>query len=152
MQQRGGVFELPVLADGCRLAIAFRGRSLDAERRDCAHGEQRAELLPDINQEREILDIAARERILDYRDGSGSSRGRLNSAIHLDTRLLDDSHKLADLRLHLSPSNPLIWEASRPPARLCTRGPVVIASASRSSSARGASATPISIASKWLRT
>src|SRR6202044_615145 len=95
---------------------------------------------------------AAGERILDHRHGGGSSRRRLNSAIHLDARLLDEGPRLANLRLHLSPSNPLIWEASRPPARLCTRGPRVIASASRSSSARGASATPISIASKWLRT
>src|ERR1700733_6502745 len=152
MQQRGGVFELAVLADGGRLAVALRARSLDAERRDSARGEQGAELLTDIDQRREILDIAAGERILDHRHGGGSSRRRLNSAIHLDARLLDDSHQLCNLRLHLNPSNPLIWEASRPPARLCTRGPVVIASASRRSSARGASAMPISIASKWLRT
>src|ERR1700734_675883 len=152
MQHCGGMFELAVLANGCRLAIAFRSRSLDAERRDGARGEQGAELLADIDQRRETLDIAAGERILDHRHGGGSSRRRLNSAIHLDARLLDEGPRLANLRLHLSPSNPLIWEASRPPARLCTRGPRVIASASRSSSARGASATPISIASKWLRT
>src|ERR1700722_12239744 len=152
MQQRGGMFQLAVLADGSRLAVALRARSLDAERRDGARGEQGAELLADIDQRREILDIAAGERILDHRNGGGSSRRRLNSAIHLDARLLDDSHEFANLRLHLSPSNPLIWEASRPPARLWIRGPVVIASASRSSSARGASTTPTSIASKWLRT
>ena len=152
MQHRGGVFEFAVLADGRRLAVALRARSLDAERRDGARGEQLAEFLADVDERREILDIAAGERIFDHRDGGGAPRRRLDGAIHLDPRLLDDSHELSNLRFHLSPSNPLISEASSPPARLCTRGPVVIASASSISSARGASATPTSIASKWLRT
>ncbi len=50
------------------------------------------------------------------------------------------------------PSSPLISEALRPPARAWMRPPVVIARISTISSGRGASATPTSIASKWLRT
>src|SRR5271163_4327202 len=152
VQHRGGVFELAVLPHCRRLAVALRVRSLDAERRNGALGEQRPELLADVDQQREILDITAGERIIDHCDDGGAPRRRVDGAIHFDARLLDESHELSNLGFHLSPSNPLTLEASRPPARLCTRGPVVIASASRISSARGASATPTSIASKWLRT
>src|SRR5277367_3830859 len=118
MQQRSGVFELAVLADGRSLAVAFRSRSLDAERRDRARGEQGAKLLPDIDQRRQVLDIAAREWIFDHGDSDRAPRRRPNSAIHLDARLLDDGQEFANICLHLNPSNPLIWKASRPPARL----------------------------------
>src|SRR6202453_4576210 len=104
VQNCGGMFQLAVLADGRRLAVAFRSRSLDAERRDRARGEQGAKLLPYINQRREVFDIAARERILDHCDGGGSPRWGLDGAIHLDARLLDDNHEFANLRLHLNPS------------------------------------------------
>src|ERR1700722_9897391 len=118
MQHRGGVLQFAVLADGRRLAVAFRGRSLDAERCDRARREQGAKFLADLDQRREVLDIAAGERVFDHGDRDRASRRRLYSAIHLDARLLDDSDELANLRLHLNPSIPLIWEASRPPARL----------------------------------
>ena len=84
MQNRCGVFEFAVLADGRRLAIALRGRSLNAERRDRARGEQGAELLSKFDQQREVFDIAAGERVFDHGDRDRASRRRLYSAIHLD--------------------------------------------------------------------
>ena len=59
---------------------------------------------------------------------------------------------LANVGFHLSPSSPLMSQASRPPEREWTRGPVVITRTRTISSARGASFNPISIESKWLRT
>src|SRR5271163_1801851 len=152
MQDGRGMLELAVLADRRRLAVTFRTRPVDSERGDRAAGQQLAEFLPDLDQRREVLDIAARERVLDHRDGGGAPRRRLHRTTHFKARLLDDGHDLANFRLHLRPSNPLISDAFSPPARLCTRAPVVIARTSSISSARGASAIPTSIASKWLRT
>src|SRR5271169_6853071 len=146
------MLEFPVLADRRRLAVTFRDRPLDSERRYRTASQQLAEFLADLDQRREVLDIAAGERVLDHRDGGRASRRRLDRAAHLEARLLDDRHDLANLRLHLSPSTPLISDAFSPPARLCPRAPVVIARTSSISSARGASAIPTSIASKWLRT
>src|SRR5271163_3340472 len=146
------MLEFPVLADRRRLAVTFRTRPLDSERRYRTASQQLAEFLADLDQRREVLDVAARERVLDHRDGGGAARRRLDRAVHLQARLLDDRHDLANFRLHLRPSNPLISDAFSPPARSWTRAPVVIASTSSISSARGASAMPTSIASKWLRT
>ena len=152
MQKRGGVLHFAVLADQRRLAVTLRLRALDAERRDRALAEQLAEFLPGLDQRREVLDIAAGERIVDHGERGGAPHRRRNLAAHLGQRLVDHRHDLADFEAHRSPSCPLISEALRPPTRAWTRGPVVITSASRISSARGASATPISNASKWLRT
>ena len=54
--------------------------------------------------------------------------------------------------LHRCPSHLLICETSSPPMRACTRPPHAITSTSASSSGRGASGTPTSMASKWERT
>jgi hypothetical protein len=54
--------------------------------------------------------------------------------------------------VHLRPSSPFTSLALSPPTRAWMRGPVVITNARAISSALGPSATPISIASKWLRT
>ena len=70
----------------------------------------------------------------------------------LDMRFFDRHGGLADLRLHLSPSSPLMSLAVRPPILSCTRAPVVMTSTRASSSALGASAQPTSMASKWPRT
>src|SRR5271168_1513889 len=146
------MLEFPVLADRRRLAVTFRTRPLDSKRRYRMASQQLAEFLADLDQRCEVLDIAACERVLDHRDGGGAPRRWLHRTTHLEARLLDDRHDLANFRLHLRPSNPLISDAFSPPARLCTRAPVVIARTSSISSARGASAIPTSIASKWLRT
>ena len=54
--------------------------------------------------------------------------------------------------IHRCPSQRLMSAAFRPPMRAWIRGPSVITRMSTSSSGFGASATPTSIVSKWLRT
>src|SRR5271168_1898533 len=98
------MLELPVLADRRRLAVTFRAWPLDSERRYRTASQQLAEFLTYLDQRREVLDIAARERVLDHRDGGGASRRRLDRTTHLEARLLDNRHDLANLRLHLRPS------------------------------------------------
>ena len=105
-----------------------------------------------VDQGRKILDIAACERIGDDGDRRRTPHRRRNLAPHLGQGLVDHRYDLANFEAHRSPSCPLISEAFSPPTRAWTRGPVVITSASKISSARGASATPTSKASKWLRT
>src|SRR3984885_13983587 len=115
------MLELPVLADRRRLAVTFHAWPLDSERRHRTASQQLAEFLADLDQRREVLDIAARERVLDHRDGGGAARRRRDRAAPPQARLLDDRHDLSNLCLHLRPSNPLISDAFSPPARLCTR-------------------------------
>src|SRR5579863_7950317 len=152
MKDRGGVFELAILADRRGFAVALRSRAFDPQRGDGARGEQVAKLLANVHQGRKILHEASCKRIVDDRHRRCAARRRIDGAVHLDSRLLDDGDDLSNPGFHRNPSSPLICEACRPPARLCTRGPVVMARASSISSARGASTTPTSIASKWLRT
>src|SRR5262249_22654766 len=152
MQDRGGMLPLPLLADDGRLAIALDRMGRDPKRRHGPFAEQAAQLLADGHQRLQILGIEPGEGVLDHRRRHRLARRRIDGPAHLAPRFLDRDHDLADLGLHLSPSSPLISEARRPPTRAWMRGPVVITRARTSSSAWGASASPTSMASKWLRT
>ena len=88
------------------------------------------------------------EGVLDHRDRRGlAGRGRDGSP-HFPMGFFHEYRNFPNLGAHRSPSSPLISAASSPPERLCTRGPVVITSASSISSARGASLSPTSTESK----
>ena len=146
------MFEFAVLADSGGLAITLRALSGYAECGDGFFRQQRAQFLADVDQLGEVFDIAPRERVLDHGDRRRASRRRFDRAAAFLARLFEENRELADFRFHLRPSLALISEAFSPPARLWTRAPQVIASASSNSSARGASVRPTSMASKWLRT
>src|SRR5207247_519682 len=96
----------------------------------------------------QVVHVFSSARVFNHRDGSGAPSRWIDRLAHLSVRFFNERRKLADSGLHRSPSSPLISEALSPPTRAWIRGPVVITSASRISSARGASATPTSIASK----
>src|ERR1022692_5195500 len=131
MKNRRGVFQFSVLT-----------------RRPRPRREQFPEFLSNRHQLGKILHIFSRTRILNYGHRRRTPRRRRNLAVHFAPRLFHKSRNLADLRFHRSPSSPLISSALSPPTRACTRAPVVITRASRISSARGASFTPTSMASK----
>src|SRR5262249_56577277 len=110
------------------------------------------EFFADSHQLGEILDVLSGVGVFNDRYRGGASCGRIHEVAHLGLRFLQKDRDLADVGLHRNPSSPLISEALSPPTRAWMRGPVVMTRASRISSARGASARPTSIASKWLRT
>ena len=64
---------------------------------------------------------------------------------------LDELEQIV-LTAHLNPSQALMSPAARPPMRSWMRGPQVMARTNRTSSGRGPSLMPTSMASKWLRT
>ena len=147
-----GVFQFAVLAHGGGLAVALDRATIDAQRRHGLFRQIAAQFLADVDQLREILLVLAGEGIGDDGHGGGAADGGFDRLVLFGQRLVDNDHHLADLRLHLKPSSPLISLAARPPALAWTRGPVVITSATTISWLRGASVTPTSMASKWLRT
>src|SRR5690606_4914020 len=121
----------------------------------CGHAflaQKCAQFLADVHQVGQILDIAPGEGVFDYCGRHGLAGGGRDGTAGFLVRFLDPDAQFANPCLHLSPSSPLICEASSPPERECTRGPVVIARITTISSARGASFRPTSIESKWLRT
>ena len=75
------MFQLAVLADGRRLAVALRLGAVDAERRHRALRQELAEFLADRDQRREILDIAAGKGIFDHRDRRRAPRRRRDLAL-----------------------------------------------------------------------
>src|SRR5204862_6641267 len=119
-----------------------------SNRRDRAVSEKAAEFLADIDVEGDGLLRGAGERSLDHRYRGRAAYRRCDHFALLAQRFIDEGDDLADLGFHLKPSFPTISLASSPPARACTRGPVVITSTSTISLARGPSATPASMASK----
>src|SRR5215831_14614521 len=142
------MFQFAILSNCGGLAIAFRGRARDAQSRDGAFRQQSAELLADFHQFTQIFHKFPSERIFDDRGGRRAPRRWSDGLAHFTASLFHKRDNFADLGFHRSPSSPLISEAFSPPTRAWTRGPVVITSARRISSARGASFTPTSIASK----
>jgi hypothetical protein len=80
MQDRRRMLEFAVLADRGGLAVTVRFCAVDAQRRDGLLREQLAEFLADGDQGREVLDVAAGERIFDSRRSpprAGSAATRL---------------------------------------------------------------------------
>ncbi len=146
------MLEFAILADRRRLAVTFRHRGLNTQGCNRTLRQQFAKLLANGHQLRQVFDVLTRAGVLDHGDGSCAARGWIYFSAHLALRFLHEDGNLADAGFHRSPSSPLISDALRPPTRAWIRAPVVMTSASKISSARGASASPTSIASKWLRT
>ena len=153
MKDGGGMLQFAILADRRGLTVTFGGRSSDAERCDSTLRQQLAEFFADRHQLGKVFDIFARIRIFDHRDRRCAPGRRIDRSRPISVEI--SSTNVAIFRIFAfiaDPSSPLISDAFNPPTRAWTRAPVVMTSASRISSARGASVMPTSIASKWLRT
>ncbi len=142
------MFQLSALADHGGLAIALCLRGFDAQRGHATLAQQPAEFGADFDQVGQVIGVTPGIGVGDDRHGHGLAGGGGDGAAHLGMGFLDPDGQFADIGAHLSPSFPVILSAARPPARLWTRGPVVMTSISAISSARGASFRPSSIASK----
>src|SRR5690349_14112706 len=117
MQDRRGVLELARLADDGRLAVALRLTGLDAEGLNALRAEQPAELLADGDQLVEVLDVAARARVLDHGHRERAARRRLDRPVHLAARLVDLHDELADLGRHGALPTVAALSAGRPTSK-----------------------------------
>ena len=117
MKDRGGVLELAVFTDGCRLPIAFNTGSWDAQGRDGALRQQFAQFFSDRHQLRQVVHKFSGVGIFNYCNSRGASGWRINGAFHFRARLFEKRRNLANVGFHRNPSSPLISEAFRPPTR-----------------------------------
>src|SRR5215472_918033 len=145
MQDGCGMLEFSVFAHGGGLAVALCVVARDTQSGNCLLRKEFTEFFADGHQLGQILDVLSGARVCDDGHGGGAARGRIHGAVHLGLCFLQKHRDLSNVGLHRNPSSPLISEAFSPPTRAWMRGPVVITSASRISSARGASASPCSI-------
>ncbi len=94
------MLELAVDADDRALPVARDLRAVPAERAERGVDEQRADLAAELEQDVELLDVAARERVREDHRRERLARRRRDVAPRLPPRLLDLRDELPDLERH----------------------------------------------------
>ena len=152
VENGSGVLEFTVFADRGGFAVTFGGRPGMPRATTARSVSSAPKFFADLHEFSEVLNEFSSERIFDHGCGGSASCGRIHRLAHFGVSFFQEDNNFANFGFHRRPSSPLISEAFRPPTRAWMRGPVVITRAKRISSARGASAMPTSMESKWLRT
>src|SRR3984885_5209798 len=152
VKDRCRMLQLAVLPHRGSLAVTLGPRSFDADGVDSVLRKQSTQLLTYVDELLQVFHVAAGEGVLNHCDGDRAPHRRIHHLTHLGAGFFDGGNDFADFGFHLRPSSPFTSLAFSPPTRAWMRGPVVITNARAISSAFGPSVTPISIASKWLRT
>lgn len=96
MKQGGGVFQLAILANHRRFAVAFGLGGGDPKCLNAFAAKQRAKLCADFDQRREIFDIAPGERIGDDSTGHGLAGGRRDGLADLPVGFFNGDNDFAD--------------------------------------------------------